>query len=1179
MLTIYKASAGSGKTFQLARTYIKHILGYQDKKDGAWKLYPAINDEHRHILAVTFTNKATAEMKKRIINELSILSNPETVAHSDYIKYFTSIFNTSTAEIQKQAHLVLNNILFNYRLFNISTIDSFFQTVLRTFSHELDLNSNYNIELDDEEIIAFAVEDLLNTVNGNSFILSTKPTPKERAIVSKWLELYMKNQMLDGKSFNIFNKNGYIREVLIKFIGKMMNERFRQNSQQILEWCLDVNKTVTFKNDCQEKHKITRNKIRQNAIELTKYINELQRETNTKILKQNGLKSILNSCADTSMTTPKINFKSTFFQNALKGDSKNCFHAGYSKIYPDSPLFTATIDYCIQLKSDYQDLKLMDVLKQNIYPLGIFSEVLKRIENYTKSNGIFLLSDTNEFLHKIIDKEDSPFIYERIGYTLKHFLLDEFQDTSRMQWENLRPLLIQSLSIQEDNLIIGDEKQCIYRFRNSDPSIINNEAKSNLQYLGEIEEKGNILEDNTNWRSAPLIVKFNNTLFTKLSKDLQIEGYYTNTIQKAAEKNSEMSGYIDISFLTNKTDNDTNDQSYSFSFKSISNDPDLTLDEKIAFNRMCLHIERQLNSQYIPSDIAVLCRKNKEGDKIIRCLLSVFDEMKVPKKPEVVSGDALTLGESPTVRSIVSKLRIMSLPDNDKINESKWHDYYDNKKRIQLLFTRFNIFLSTFLNNGDLNANPLESALKDISIDATIYNGLKNDANIDSNLNLYTLTVKFLYEYLLESGLNEKEFKAKNENIYIATLLDKIIEFESIKGSDLIGFLEWWDNEGSETAVHLPANSNAITVITIHKSKGLEYDCVHIPLLNYKIYLPLSNPNPTYYWFDTKNLANHFDSHIPPFIPLPVKTNLAELEPFEVQFNELLNDYKLDILNLVYVAFTRAARELIITTQGNVSSTTESETSTANIVPFLFKALSCCNETESLLSESITDRKEKLNFLIPLTQYLDNNNFVLGLPTAKILKDKDKRNDNSSLKAIKENMVIEIINNTPIKSLDEVTRPLIVQELSWNDSAQRGTFFHEVLQYIKTWEDLDYALNLVTYKYGMSKKDYAIARKLLQKSYDALQYKRWFNGYDFLLNEIPVYQFNDNEQKQKRPDRVVFYDNNKIDIIDYKFATPDLEAHSGQVKEYMEFFKKSGYTNVFGYIWYPQLEKVEPVKF
>ncbi|MDE5786299.1 MAG: UvrD-helicase domain-containing protein, partial [Duncaniella sp.] len=463
MLKIYKASAGSGKTFTLAREYITLILG-EKCEDGTYRLARRGSSRHRHILAITFTNKATEEMKSRIIHELAVLAGrePGWTSPSPYLDYLRELFSCSTQQLKAAATTALDDLLHDFNSFNVSTIDAFFQLVLRTFAREAEIDGNYEVELDDERVIALGVDEMLGSLNlrdGNT---------RDNLYLLQWLETYMTDKVAEGGSFNVFNRSSQLHANLIKFFKNISGETFVEHEKEIMEYLADPQRLVDF-----DKHLVS-------AIGSCRRSTAAACAAAIDYIKANGCEGIMQkNTAGMLKAWSKGRRADGKDPGATPGNILQNPDKAYLKAGISSPLRTVQLDdliaeACRCVTEGYESTRFLEILRKNLFHLGLLKRLSECISAYRKENSTIMLSDTNAILRRIIGREDTPFVYERLGQELEHFLIDEFQDTSPLQWENLLPLVETSMSRDKDCLVIGDEKQCIYRFRNSEPRLLIN---------------------------------------------------------------------------------------------------------------------------------------------------------------------------------------------------------------------------------------------------------------------------------------------------------------------------------------------------------------------------------------------------------------------------------------------------------------------------------------------------------------------------------------------------------------------------------------------------------------------------------------------------------------------------------------------------------------------------------
>ena len=521
-LLVYKASAGSGKTFTLAVQYIKQL----------------IEDTHayRRILAVTFTNKATAEMKKRILEQLFGLANGLKSSDS-YLEELLKITSKNEAEIRHAAREALTNIIHDYSRFRIETIDSFFQSVMRNLARELELGANMSIELNNADVLSDAVDAMIEKLDRRSPVLY-------------WLLEYIEERIADDKRWNVSNE--------IKGFGRnIFDEGYVEKGAGLRKKLADPQFIPTYRKQLQD--------IRTEALEEMKGFNEQF----LGVLEVNGL-------------TPAD----------LKNGSRG-IGSYFNKIgngYLGSDVHNATVEKCLESEenwitktSAYRDTirslaanELIPLLKtaEDFRPknnilvnscdlslrylnnLRLLANIDEEVRLQNQLHNRFLLSDTNALLHGLIHEGDASFVYEKIGTTIDTVMIDEFQDTSRMQWENFHLLLEESLAQKEGSLIVGDIKQSIYRWRNGDWKI--------LAGLGE-DKTLRVRECTlgTNWRSEARIIHFNNEIFTAACKVLnqlyedemgepciQLQHAYSDVCQQTAKKDEK--GYVKLSFISDE---------------------------------------------------------------------------------------------------------------------------------------------------------------------------------------------------------------------------------------------------------------------------------------------------------------------------------------------------------------------------------------------------------------------------------------------------------------------------------------------------------------------------------------------------------------------------------------------------------------------------------------------------
>ncbi|MDE5837474.1 MAG: UvrD-helicase domain-containing protein, partial [Paramuribaculum sp.] len=515
---------------------------------------------------------------------------------------------------------------------------------------------------------------------------------------------------------------------------------------------------------------------------------------------------------------------------------------------PDSEIIEAAKALEKLLNTEY----ILNRLRTNMFMLAMMVKIYSYIEEYRVENNALLLSDTNSLLRTIIGEDDTPFIYERLGVILNHYLIDEFQDTSTIQWECIKPLVTTGVGNGDDSLIIGDEKQCIYRFRNSDPSLL---AEKVAKQISDNRIVGSDPGKNTNYRSSRDIVEFNNALFATIAEQNGFSDIYSNVNPRIAPKHANHKGYIKITPLEAA---DT-DEYFATMLPKLADD-----------------IQRQLRSGYRPNDIAVLVRKKSDGHKIISYLIANQEEFE--HKFNIISDDLMPVSDSPAVRLIISTLRNIAYPFTAPTNAR-----FKTLKETKSLISRFEIAL----HSEDNPSQALRKALMGKDYDTSQITGT---------------TIVDIVEDIIATLPDEL---VKLHTPYICAFHDLIADYTTFGLNDLQSFLRWWDDTGKRKIISAPEDPNAIRIMTIHKSKGLQFKCVHLPACTWDV---LSFESLS--WFDAKPLKQlNLGCELPDIVPMKPESGLRNT-PLAEEYATMCNELILDEMNVLYVAFTRAVDEL-----------------------------------------------------------------------------------------------------------------------------------------------------------------------------------------------------------------------------------------------------------------------------
>lgn len=1074
MINIYKASAGSGKTFTLVKEYLKLLLGKKGE-DGKYTLDGHPKDNHRPILAITFTNKATDEMKKRIVKELDTLADPE--KESPYMDFLTEGLNAPAEKIRRSAQTALRQLLQDFTNFNVSTIDTFFQKILRTFAYESNLSGNYGVELNDEYAIAVGVSDLKQSLRLNK--------GKNSRLLLGWLERFILSNISEGKSWDIFRTDTgkSNRTTLASFAKDISKEIVRQHRQPLFDFISGKDKIADFSKTLDEEIKRLSLDVKKDAAAICGILSAPGVKPNANFL--NCMNKIKDAAVPTSLKQLSTKEEKDDYISKYIGSEKLVNKA--SAPIPE----TEVMGLLERIDDAFVRIRSFRLILDNIYFLGLLGDIDANILQFTKENNVILLSGTNEMLQRIINADDTPFIYERIGMKLSNFLIDEFQDTSRMQWRNLRPLLENSVAGNNDNLVIGDVKQSIYRFRNSDPELLRSQIKTDFKYS--YTESGDDAKGNTNWRSAANVVTWNNRFFSWLAKDLGMEDIYSNVVQNISYGNKDKPGHVSAVELAGEKTEDF---------------------QAAATARLLDDLNSLLDRGYEQKDIAIITNTNTDGQTVIDRILKWNNSPESGERSlNVVSEESLLVCKSPAVRIIVS---ILAMLDNSGISDA---GKAAERKSLPLILKQYEINLNSGMNSSEAFADAIEKGGAEACNISDMF-GEGECAGLDT-----------IAEQIIRTQLSPELTEASTP--YIQAFMDCLTDFMSRYGSNIHSFLKWWDNQKENLSISSPDNINAIRVMTIHKSKGLEFPCVILPFFSWNF------DRMGLEWIKTEGLSGFPEgTEMPPLLPVK-RTNKRTI--FEREFERLRKENVMDSLNKTYVACTRAVNELLIYYQG---------------------ASKQQNESAKAISRFVSRPQ------IEGLEYTGTGNVELGKPTVKT----------ASVKTGKEPVEERRMPSYKVSYNPDIWHfesPDIIEEIRGTKRYQ-GKVLHRIMCKIRTAGDIGYVFRMFTAKGFISQEEAEEYRSIITRGLADKQAASWFATGNRLLTERTIVNAGG---EVYRPDRVVCRPDGSITVIDYKFGERQDKKYSRQVRNYMSIIQKSvgAGTTVSGYIWYVQENTIIPV--
>ena len=1022
--TIYDASAGSGKTFTLVKEYLKIIL------------LSGKNDAYRNILAITFTNKAVHEMKSRVVDSLYEFSkdNPSEKAFG-LMQIISQETKLTVPFIKEKAKNIIKHLIHNYAAFDISTIDKFTHKVIRAFAHDLNLPITFEVSLDTESLLTEAVDALISQAG-------------EDEALTKLLIDFTMEKTDDDKSWDISKD--------IMDTGRLvLNENNREelkhlNQKSIADFATIKNKLngliANFDAECNRIATEALALIAQNGIDKKSFSNETFIK-HLDLIKENN---------------PKASEKKFIEFEDVKINKTAKDRAIIENIIPD---------LLQMLKQVYTNLETSNFYKaflKNITPLSLLNTVSNELSKIQQEQNVLSISEFNKLINDQIQNQPAPFIYEKLGEKYRHFFIDEFQDTSEMQWQNLIPLVDNATSSQfEDGtqgtlMIVGDPKQSIYRWRGGKAeqfiALGKNENPNNKNENPFNNKDKQAITLDTNYRSYSEVIGFNNDFFKFLSQEFSNDDYVDLYLNHSHQKtNAKTGGFVNISFLPKAQEVEVDE-------------------EELGKNELYLHatlnkINTLRDENFDYRDIVILTRKKVQGVFIANFLT----QNGVP----ILSSESLLLGASSDVQCIIHVLNF--LKNNDNLDAKARFLYYiavNHQSKMEV---------HDFILHGKelLSEQEFEAWLLDSGIDFSFEN----------------LRKKSLYEAV--EIIISKIILSEKKSAYIQFFLDLVLEHDLKRQSGIADFLDFWSLKASSLSIPSPEGNNAVRIMTIHKSKGLEFPVVIFPFAedNY------SRGMPEKMWLSSDEQAIG--------IAKVLVNKVQAVQGFGDEANMVFNQRKqedlLDDVNVLYVALTRAEEQLHIISKLNILKKGDLPN---NMSSFFIKFLQ---------SKAVFDA----NVL----------SYDFGNP-ARLSKIVENQKSTQIIKQLKTTL--------DFKNIKIAQRESVMWGTKQQKAIEFGNVLHEILSFIKTKNDINLAIEKAIENGLITFLQKSEVEKTLVEIINHPSLSDFYSNSNTIYNEKTIIT---KQGTIVKPDRMEINANKEVYLLDYKTGLHKPE-HTKQLENY-----------------------------
>lgn len=1074
VLDIYKASAGSGKTHLLTIKYLGLLLSN-----------PVA---YREILAVTFTNKATAEMKERILHELAAISQGKKTKMAEQL--ISLGIAQDAACLFEIAGRVYTQILHDYSRFSVSTLDAFTQKMIRSCSWELGLDAAFNIQLEIATVCKDLAERLFERID----------TPGYETLRKQMADLA--TDLVDqGKSWNF-------KETLKELAEMLFRESFLEFESRLIKDKVEPEKALK---DLREAVFATLKSLEKEWAQIAR--------AGIEVLNRHGLTaddfsrkgSGFGGRFDDALKKMKNPLENSYTKNVLEGNADP-----YTKTTPTymkeridaaMPELTsavmALVDFFSEKMPRYQTAK---AISKNLDYLRLILLMAKELAAWRKENNALVISDTHNLLRQLSAETTPEFIYEKTGNRLRNFLMDEFQDTSDFQYHNFKPLLLNSMGQGGYNLVVGDVKQAIYRWRNGDWKLLHSKMPQDFKSF---KPQQHTLQQN--YRSAEPIIRFNNYLFSALPVLLQF--HTISALDKAPDTLrpsliAEYGTLITDAFAGSRQaipENCVKEGQVTVHFLNMQDEVENEEDEKYAIRvlrEVHATIGNLLQQGYAPGDIAILCRSNHQARETIEWLMLWQQEENSHIYP-LLSAEALLISGNKSVQLIIAAMQWL-LNEQNRLAETLLRQSY--ARRIGFSGNEHDVFLKA----------------------QTPGLGLPPDFFAQRNRLRMLPVYDLVNELIVILNLSE----IPEDLSYLLAFLDLVQGWGRFSDDGMQAFLQYWEEEGVGQSLPAPSGSNAVEVVTIHKAKGLAYRIVLMPFCNWAI-----DPKPgSLLWANTKDTS--FGQM--PMMPVNYHHDLIGSEFANDYFNEKVNSY-MDNLNLLYVALTRARSQMILWAPLPVNAKGE----------FKYSDFKTINQ---LLYAAAVQTGEGEDAMV-------SGNFGEGDQTWMFGTVPEPKSAEVQGQSLLPDVVFAAwrkLRGILLRRIDANT------EESGKLARSRGVLLHEILSKVTEPKKLQKVMLEMerTGKLPASQMD--AYKKTLQDLLQLPPFKGWDSGAFSRLSERDIIT---EGNTLLRPD-LVLYNQTETRVIDFKFTEARQQEHIAQVEEYKKVLERLGFKGLRGYVVY-----------